>query len=68
MLRLSEHKSTRALVFIAAAKLYELGRLTSGQAARLAGIDRRGFLARQSQIGLPAINLRDEASSGPNRR
>ena len=45
---------------MAAAKLYELGRLSSGQAARLAKLDRVGFLARLAQIGVPAINLRDE--------
>ena len=60
VLRLSEQEFCAELVFMAAAKLYELGRLSSGQAARLAGMDRVGFLARLSQIGVPAINLRDE--------
>ncbi len=60
VLRLSDREFASELVFMAAAKLYELGRLTAGQAARLAGMDRLGFLARLSQIGVPAINLRDE--------
>lgn len=60
LLRLSETEFRAELVFMAASKLYELGRLSSGQAARLAGMDRVGFLARLSQIGVPAINLRDE--------
>ena len=60
LLRLSEEEFRAELVFMAAAKLYELGRLSSGQAARLADIDRVGFLARLAQIGVPAINLRDE--------
>ncbi len=60
VLRLSEREFRVELVFMAAAKLYELGRLSSGQAARLAGMGRPGFLARLSQIGVPAINIRDE--------
>ena len=60
VLRLSEQEFCAELVFMAAAKLYELGRLSSGQAARLAGMERVVFLARLSQIGVPAINLRDE--------
>ncbi len=60
VLRLSEKELSAELAFMAAAKLYELGRLSSGQAARLAGMDRAGFLVRLSQIGVPAINLRDE--------
>ena len=60
MLRLSDDEFRTELVFMAAAKLYELGRLSSGQAARLASMDRVDFLARIGQIGVPAINLRDE--------
>jgi predicted HTH domain antitoxin len=60
LLRLSEKEFGAELVFMAAAKLYELGRLSSGQAARLAQMDRVGFLARLSQIEVAAINLRDE--------
>lgn len=60
VLRLSEQEFRAEIVFMAAAKLYELGRLSSGQAARLAGIDRVSFLARLGQVGVPAINLRDE--------
>lgn len=57
VLRLSEGEFRAELSFMAAAKLYELGRLTSGQAARLAAMERVGFLTRLSQIGVPAINL-----------
>ena len=60
VLRLSQKEFRIELLFMAAAKLYELGRLTSGQAARLAGVDRVSFLSRLSQIGVAAINLRDE--------
>jgi predicted HTH domain antitoxin len=48
------------LCFMATAKLYELGRISSGQAARLAGLERVEFLYRLAQIGVPAINLQDE--------
>lgn len=60
VLRLSEGEFRAELSFMAAAKLYELGRLSSGQAARLAAMERIGFLARLSQIGVPAINLSGE--------
>ncbi len=60
VLQLSDKEFGVELVFMAAAKLYELGRLSSGQAARLANMDRVGFLSRVGQIGVPAINLRDE--------
>lgn len=46
--------------FLLAAKLYELGRLSSGQAAKLAGKSRVAFLLSLSQIGNPISNLRSE--------
>lgn len=46
--------------FLLAAKLYELGRLSSGEAARLAGKSRVEFLFALSNIGLPMSNLREE--------
>lgn len=46
--------------FLLAAKLYELGRLSSGQAAKLAGKSRVDFLFSLSQIGIPTSNLRPE--------
>jgi len=59
-LGLSDKELTAELGFMAAAKLYEVGRLSSGQAAGLARLDRIGFLARLVRIGVPAINLEDE--------
>lgn len=44
-------------IFLAAAKLYELGRLSAGKAASLAGLDRLAALARLYTIDVPAINL-----------
>jgi predicted HTH domain antitoxin len=47
-------------VFLNAAQLYAAGKLSSGKAARLAGMDRASFLYELERVGLPAINLRDE--------
>ena len=60
LLKLSDKEFAEELRFLAAAKLFELGRLTAGQAARLSGTDRITFLSHLSRIGVPAINLRDE--------
>lgn len=46
--------------FLLAAKLYELGRLTSGQAARLSRLDRVTFLVSLARVGIYACNLRGE--------
>jgi predicted HTH domain antitoxin len=40
-----------------AAKLYEMGRLSSGYAAQLAGMGRVEFLMSLSQIGVATSNL-----------
>jgi predicted HTH domain antitoxin len=63
MLKLSDHEFGEELRFLAAAKLYELGRLSSGKAARLAGMARVKFLRELERVGVPAINLRDEEIS-----
>lgn len=60
LLRLSDLEIARELPFLAAAKLYEIGRLSSGKAARLAGMSRMTFLREFDRVGVPAINLRDE--------
>jgi predicted HTH domain antitoxin len=40
-----------------AAKLYELGRLSSGKAAQLCGMDRVTFLLSLHRVDVAAINL-----------
>ncbi|HKH43863.1 MAG TPA: UPF0175 family protein [Thermoanaerobaculia bacterium] len=60
ILKLSDLEFAKELRFLAAAKLFELGRLTAGKAARLAEMDRVTFLYELGRIGVPAINLRDE--------
>jgi predicted HTH domain antitoxin len=46
--------------FLLAAKLYELGRLSSGKAAALCGKGRVDFLLSLPRVGVPVSNLRPE--------
>ena len=46
--------------FLLAAKLYELGRLSSGQAAKLCGRGRVDFLLSLPRVGVSISNLRPE--------
>lgn len=43
-----------------AAKLFELGRLSSAEAARMAGLDRVRFLLTLERFGVSAINIDEE--------
>jgi predicted HTH domain antitoxin len=60
ILKMSDAEFAQELRFLAAAKMFELGRLSSGKAAQLAGMARVEFLRSLTHIGVPAINLRDE--------
>lgn len=62
-LKLSDPEFAAELAFLAAAKLFELGRLSSGRASRLAGLPRMAFLHALDRLGVAAINLRDEEST-----
>ena len=44
----------------AAVKLYELGRLSSGAAARLAGVPRVAFLAKLGDYGVDTFRMTEE--------
>ena len=46
--------------FLLAAKLYELGKLTSGQAASLCGKGRYDFLMGLPRAGVPVSNMRPD--------
>jgi len=60
LLKMSDTEFAEELRFLAAAKLYELGRVSMGKAAQLAEMDRVTFLHSVAKVGVPAINLRDE--------
>lgn len=59
-LKMSNDEFAREARMLLAAKLYELGRVTAGIAAQIAGVDRLAFLASLSKYGVPAVNLKDE--------
>ena len=46
--------------FFAALKCFELGELTSGQAARMCGLPRVEFLTEASRHGVPVVDLSGE--------
>jgi predicted HTH domain antitoxin len=57
---LSRDELDEEATFLLAGKLYELGRLSSGQAAKLCGKTRIGFLMSLPGIGISMSNLRPE--------
>lgn len=57
---LTEDEAADALRMAAAVKLYELGRLSSGAAAHLAGVPRVLFLSRLAAYGVDAFKLTEE--------
>jgi predicted HTH domain antitoxin len=59
-LGLSPEQFTDEARFLLAAKLYEQGRLTSGQAAKLCGKTRVAFLLSLERAGVPMSNLRTD--------
>jgi predicted HTH domain antitoxin len=60
LLKLSDQQFAAEVRFLAAAKLFEMGKLSSGKAAEMAGIGRVEFLHKLGPYGFPAINLDDE--------
>jgi len=55
-----EEKFAAEVRFLAAAKLFELGKLSSGKAAAMAGLGRVEFLHKPGAYGFYVINLHDE--------
>jgi predicted HTH domain antitoxin len=54
-LKLDAATAANELRLVAAVKLFELGRLSSGGAAALAGIPRVAFLTKLSELGATAL-------------
>jgi len=59
-LHLSDEAAAAEIRLAAAVKLYELGRLSSGAAARLAGIPRVLFLSKLADYGVDTFNLTED--------
>jgi predicted HTH domain antitoxin len=56
-LKLSEEQAEETLRMAAAVKLFELGRLSSGAAAHLAGVPRVVFLSRLADYGVDTFRM-----------
>jgi predicted HTH domain antitoxin len=63
-LKMSDAEFSREAQVLFAAKLHELGRVSLGVAAQIAGMPRLEFLGVLSRYGVPAINLKDEEVAG----
>jgi predicted HTH domain antitoxin len=59
-LKVSKEKIGAELQLAAAVKLFELGKLSSGAAAELAGIPRALFLTKLSDYGVPTFRMSEE--------
>ena len=56
-LKVSETEAVETLKMAASVKLYEIGRLSSGAAAQLAGIPRAVFLTKLADYGVDNFDL-----------
>ncbi|MCI0390255.1 MAG: UPF0175 family protein [Acidobacteria bacterium] len=59
-LKLSPEEASEAIRLAAAIKFYEMGRLSSGAAAVLAGIPRTVFLSKLADYGVPTFRQTGE--------
>ena len=59
-LNMSRDEFAREAPFLLAAKLYELGKISSGKAARMCGMNRAEFLLALHRIGVNFSNLTED--------
>jgi predicted HTH domain antitoxin len=59
-LKMSTYEAGETLRMAAAVKLYEIGKLSSGAAAHLAGVPRTVFLSRLADFGVDTFDLTEE--------
>ena len=64
ILKLSDSEFAEEVRFLAAAKLFELGKISSGKAAKMAGVDKVTFLEKLGNYKMPAINIQAEEIEG----
>ena len=56
-LKVTADQASRTVLMAAAVKFFEMGRLSSGAAARLAGVPRVVFLSRLADYGVDTFRL-----------
>lgn len=56
----SREEFTREAKFLLAAKLFELGRLSSGKAAQICAMQRIEFILAMGRLGIPVVQLDEE--------
>jgi len=59
-LKESPQEFSKSILILSAVKLYELGKLSSGRAAQLAGLTRVEFLQSLSRFNVPVFDLSSE--------